>query len=337
MADERSSELLRPLALSTVEFSGNIFLAPMAGWTDVAFRSVCIHHGAYFTYTEMVSAEAIIRDNEKTLSLLTRAQNEKNLGIQIFASESRSAASAVSRLNRFNPTLIDLNCGCPIHKICKTGAGASLLRDPLRIREMVRAMCNETDAPVTVKIRSGWDEESRNFMEVSEMAVEGGASLVCLHPRTRSQLFMGSADWNELRMLKRVLPVPLVGSGDVFHPQDIQRMFVETGCDGVMVARGALGNPFVFEQTENLLRGLPPKGEIHPFLRFETALQQLGIAIKMKGEKTACREMRKQFCAYSKGIRGSALLRSRIVKASTFCEYKEIIDGYLKNHGCVEA
>ena len=319
----------RSIELPGFQIPGNLLLAPMAGYTDAAFRSVCLEHGASFCFTEMVSAEAMARGSEKTLELLRRTDGERIWGVQVFGSEPRSAAAAVRALEPLQASLYDLNCGCSVPKVLKSGSGAALLRCPERIRDLVSAMKSETGAPVSVKLRSGWNVDALNYREAAEAAVAGGASLVSLHPRTRRQGFTGSADWGHIAALKAVIPVPVIGSGDLWGPEDALRMMRETGCDGIMFARGALGNPFVFAQTRALLRGQPAADGVVTRIRLETALEQLGRGLSFKPELAACREMRKHFCYYCRGLPGAAELRRRVVEASSFREYQDIVKEYL--------
>ena len=277
----------------------------------------------------MVSADGIDRQNLKTLKLIEKGENDLQLGIQLFGSDPKTIASAVRKLQDRKPDLIDLNCGCSVKKIIKAGAGAYLLRQPKKIGEMIRAIRSETDVPVTLKYRSGWDEHSINYLEVAQVAVESGVSQICLHPRTRSQMFSGRADWELLRILKNRVPCIVIGSGDLFHPADVARMLSTTACDGVMIARGACGNPFIFSQTIELLRGNEPQ-RITPRLRLITALEQLREALNYKEEKSACLEARKHFCAYAHGIEGASFLRGEVSQAKSVKEYETIINRYLE-------
>ncbi len=323
------TKLLKPIKIANLKIKGNIFLAPLAGWSDAAFRSVCIKWGAYFTYTEMVSAEACARNNLKTFDLLFRAKNEKKIGFQIFAATPKTAAICVKKIIKYKPQVIDLNCGCSINKVLKTGSGASLLREPQKIMQIVKAMKNETQVPVTVKLRSGWDNDTINYLTTAEYAVKGGASLITLHPRTKSQLFTSYANLMHLSDLKKNCPIPVIGSGDLFSSDNIKNMLLKTGCDGVMIGRGAFGNPFIFKDAAYLLNKnkyiTPPSSK----LRLKTALSQLKIMSEIKGEKLACIEMRKHMCSYSKGIMRSSDFRKKIVHASNLNEYKTIIKDFL--------
>jgi len=322
--------------LTTLTIPGNLFLAPIAGFTDRAFRSICIRYGADFTFTEMVSAEGIVRNNPKTLMLLRRADNEKLLGIQIFSSSAKTAGESVKKVMDFKPDLIDLNCGCPVSKIVRTGSGAALLLEPAKIKEIVKAIKVETDRPVSVKIRSGWDSEHINYLETAKMAVEGGAEMITLHPRTRSQGYSGRANWEHLKELKKNLPVPVIGSGDLFTTEDAIRMFEETDCNGIMFARGAIGNPPVFRQTKRLLqRGTAsfPKNnteDCRSFLKekLEIARDHLNLSIKYRGASLAVKEMKKHICAYTKGLPNSSNLRAKIAKADSVETLNQILRDY---------
>ncbi|MBN2533591.1 MAG: tRNA dihydrouridine synthase DusB [Spirochaetales bacterium] len=313
---------------------GNIFLAPMAGFTNVSFRSICLEKGAFFTFTEMVSIEACARKSEKTLHFLDRPVFKWNnletiVGVQIFGAEPCRISPGLREIARYAPSLIDLNCGCSIPKILKTGSGAALLKNPRKIGEMLSAITAETDVPVTLKIRSGWDADHLNYLETGFIAEESGASLITIHPRTRSALFSGQAEWNHIKELKQKLKIPVIGSGDLFTPEDVYRMLATTGCDGVMIARGAIGNPFIFSQTVKLLSKGSYEKTIPLTMKLECAINHLERDIAIKGEERACIEMRKHFCAYTKGLPGSAFLRKSIVKARTKRDYKSMVDDYL--------
>jgi tRNA-dihydrouridine synthase B len=322
--------LLKPIELAELHIPGNLFLAPMAGYTDAAFRALCAEQGASLCFTEMVSAEALARGSRKTLELARRGENEWLWGVQIFASEPRSAAAAVRTLEKLEPSMYDLNCGCSVAKVLKTGSGAALLREPRRIRDILRAMRAETGAPLSVKIRSGWDSRSLNYLEAASQAYEGGAALICLHPRTRSQGFSGRADWSHIAELKRRSSLQVFGSGDLYCAEDAVRLVGLSGCDGVMFARGAVGNPFIFAQTRALFRSEPPLPNPGPQTRLAAALRQLSLAVSIHGEARACREMRKHFAAYTRGIPGGAELRGKAVRAEREADYRRLVEEYLK-------
>jgi len=327
--------LLAAVRLPNLTIPGNLFMAPMAGYTDAAFRALCVEQGAFLCFSEMVSAEGLARGGEPTWALLARAENEALWGVQLFGSEPRALAAAVRLLAPLQPSLLDLNCGCSVPKVLKSGAGAALLRSPALVGQLVRAMRGETGVPVTVKIRSGWDSASMNYLQVAEEACRAGAAAVCLHPRTRAQGFTGRADWSQIAELKRRLGVPVFGSGDVFAAADAARLTRETGCDAVLFARGALGNPFLFAEARRLFAGLPPGPDPSPAERLRAALRQLAGAVRLYGETTACREMRKHFCAYTRGLPGGARLRSLAVVAQRVADYQALAAEYLEKKDLV--
>ncbi|MBI9098543.1 MAG: tRNA dihydrouridine synthase DusB [Spirochaetaceae bacterium] len=323
--------LFKTIKIKNLEVPGNIFLAPLAGFTDRAFRRVCKEKGASFTYTEMISSEAVYRGNDKTLTLAERASNEDIYGIQIFSGSTDSAAKSLEKLLPFKPDLIDLNCGCPVPKIVKSGAGSALMQEPEKIREIVKALTETTDLPITVKIRSGWTSETINYMKAAEMALEGGASLISIHPRTRAQFYSGKSDWSCIRKLKETFDVPIMGSGDLYTGEDARRMIEETGCDSVMFARGAIGNPFVFEEARAILSGdddyqAPTEEE-----KVRMAFRQLAYAIEYNGEGKAVKEMRKHLCAYTKGITGGSAFRNKIVHGNSYDEYRDMFDEFMES------
>jgi nifR3 family TIM-barrel protein len=327
--------LYKPLTIGGRLIEGNLFLAPLAGFSDIAFRGLCAEYGSDMTYSEMLSAEGFIRNNRKTLVLLERAENERNFGVQIFTGSPYSAARAVKAIcgsGMPEPVLIDLNCGCPVPKVIRTGAGSALLKNPRLVYDVVKAMKENSSVPVTVKIRSGWDSGSVNYRETADAACQAGAALLCLHARTRSQGYAGTADWGHIKDLKEHCPVPVFGSGDLYTPADAKKMLDETGCDGLMFARGALGNPFIFRETRRLLECgalTPPSAEE----RILAGLEHLERCVRARGEALACREMRKHFAAYVKGLPGSAKFRAAVVQASTPEEYRRLADDYLGTAG----
>jgi len=326
------TQFYHPVKVGNLEIPGNLFLAPVAGYSDRAFRGICRNCGADFTYTEMVSAEALVRGSDKTAELLSRAENEDIYAVQIFGGNPDSIAGAVKIVKKtVAPEIIDINAGCPVPKIIKSGAGSALTKEPEKLFQIVKsAVAAAEETPVTVKIRSGWDASNLTWKEAALAATEAGASAVTLHARTKAQGYEGKADWSLLRQLVETIggSVPVFGSGDVFSPQDARRMMQETGCDAVMFARGAMGNPFIFTAAKALLQ----TGEI-PVIpatyRLETALKELKALIAAKGEKAACREMRKRFCCYSKGIPGAAAIRKNIVTAETENDYMIVVEQLL--------
>ncbi|MBP5519048.1 MAG: tRNA dihydrouridine synthase DusB [Treponema sp.] len=339
--------LYHPVKIGNVELKGNLFLAPVAGYSDAAFRSVCIENGACFTYTEMVSAEALVRKNLKTEILMRRAYNEKAYSVQIFGGEPeimRDAAGIV--LEKTGCEVIDINCGCPVPKIIKTGAGSALTRDPERLFKIAEAVVKAAGGksekggvPVTVKIRSGWEQKQMTWREAALAALEAGVSAITIHPRTRAQGYEGHSDWSIMKELVELVKnwnirqgegrhIPVFGSGDLFKPEDARKMLLETGADAVMFARGAMGNPFIFRDATSLLT----EGSYEPVPaeeRVKTGFAELERLAQETSEQHACLEMRKRFAAYSKGISGGAALRAKIVHAATIQDYKDIFSQYI--------
>lgn len=311
------------IKVGSIEIPGNIFLAPLAGFTDQAFREICLEWGADFAFTEMISCEGIIRKNRKTLDLLPPAAGEYRYGIQLFTAKPESAVEAVNIAASYKPALIDLNCGCPVPKVVKAGAGSALMRKPDTIKKIVSTMVEAlnkagSNIPVSVKLRSGWSSDDLTFKEAACAAVEGGAKLISLHPRTKTQGYSGKAEWQHILDLKSAFPsVPIIGSGDLFSPKDIQEMIESTGCDGVMIARGAIGNPFIFLETKALLSGSFEPPFITRNTRLQTALKHLSRAERYKGHSRAVKDMKKHLCSYTKGMPGGAELRNRIVQEET--------------------
>ena len=327
-------ELYHPVKIGNVELKGNLFLAPVAGYSDSAFRSVCIENGACFTYTEMVSGEALVRNNLKTEILMTRACNEKAYAVQIFGGDEDVMSQATRIVkDKTHCEVIDINCGCPVPKIVKTGAGSALTRDPDRLYKIVKAVVDAAeDTPVTVKIRSGWESKLMTWKEAAQAALEAGAKAITIHPRTRAQGYEGHSDWSIMKALVEEVNgrVPVFGSGDLFKPEDAKKMLEETGVDGVMFARGAMGNPFIFRDATELLT----KGSyvsVPADQRIKTGFQELERLASDTNEKHACLEMRKRFSAYSKGIEGGAALRAQIVHAATIEDYHNIFDSILNS------
>jgi tRNA-dihydrouridine synthase B len=302
----------------------------MAGYSDAAFRTICLRHGAPLCFAEMVSADGLSRSDGTTLRLLQKGIDETLAGYQIFAAAADLAAAAVRRLVPLGPAIIDLNCGCSVPKVLKTGCGAALMRSPRLVGAIVAAMKGETDIPVSVKLRSGWDASSSTYLACAEEAVKAGASLVTLHPRHRAQGFGGKSLWEHIGLLKKACAVPVFGSGDLFSAQDCAGMIGATGCDGVMIARGCLGNPFIFEEARALLSGEPAPAARDPSVRLGAAMDHLRLLAASVGEEKACRDMRKHFVAYTKGMPGGSTLRQAVVEAVTVDEYQQIVESYLR-------
>ncbi len=342
--------LYHPVKIGNLSLPGNLFLAPVAGYSDRAFRSICAECGADFAYTEMVSAEALIRDNAKTELLMKRAPNENAYAVQIFGGNEESMAQAARLvLSKTSAECIDINGGCPVPKIIKSGAGSTLTKEPEKLYSIVKSVVDavsgfdgnridrnektvkmESPVPVTVKFRLGWDADNITWKECAEAAIKAGASAITMHGRTRAQGYEGKSDWNALSELVKFVGgrIPVFGSGDAFTPEDAKRMFEETGVDAVMFARGAMGNPFIFTQTRSLLTD-GKVGSVDTSERIRKGFNEFRLLVADHGEESACREMRKRFCAYTKGIEGSAALRKEIVVADTVADYERIFKDFL--------
>lgn len=328
--------LYHSVKIGSLELDGNLFLAPVAGYSDRAFRSICFDCGADFAYTEMVSSEALTRGNLKTEVLMRRAPNEKKYAVQIFGGEPEVMAEAARIvLQKTTAECIDINGGCPVPKIIKSGAGSCLTKDPDKLYSIVKAVNDAVKnsdriVPVTVKIRSGWDSDNITWKECAEAALKAGGAAITLHGRTRAQGYEGKADWNILAELVKFIDgkIPVFGSGDAFSPEDAKRMLETTKCDGVMFARGAMGNPFIFTRTKEFLK-TGNLIDISFVDRIKTGFKELELLIDDFGEVGACLEARKRFCAYSKGIDGSAALRKAIVEAKSVDDYKRVFSEYI--------
>ena len=302
--------MISKLKLGNLNLKNNLMLAPMAGLTNLPLRLLAREFGAALCFTEMVSVHGLVRDGRKTFELLESAPEDRPLGIQLFGDDPELLAEGARRVEGLGD-LIDINMGCPVRKVVNGGAGSALMREPVKVREILRAVRQATPLPLTIKLRTGWNAQEHTFLEIARIAEEEGCDGVTLHPRNRAQMFGNSADWSRIAELKNSLTIPVIGSGDLFTAQDAVRMLEQTGCDGVMIARGALGNPWIFAQTLALLTDESPELP-SPKERLRVALRQLELFTALAGEQTALREMRKHLAWYSKGLPGAAQLRDAI-------------------------
>ena len=299
-----------PFKIGSLTLANNLILAPMAGITNLPMRILARECGAGLCFTEMISVNGLVREGKKTFELLRSTREDRPLGIQLFGDDPALLAEG-ARLVEAHGDLIDINMGCPVKKVVGTGAGSALLRDPVKTAAIVRTVRQATRLPLTIKIRSGWHAEDNNFLEIARIAAAEGCDAVTLHPRSRAQMFDGHADWDKIRELRLALPLPVSGSGDVFSARDAVAMLQQTGCAGVMIARGGLGNPWMFREIEALLAGrnpVPPQAAE----RQDTALRHLELFIGLAGERVALLEMRKHLSWYARGLSGASHFRAAI-------------------------
>lgn len=299
-----------PFKIGSLTLANNLILAPMAGITNLPMRILARECGAGLCFTEMISVNGLVREGKKTFELLRSTREDRPLGIQLFGDDPALLAEG-ARLVEAHGNLIDINMGCPVKKVVGTGAGSALLRDPVKTAAIVRAVRLATKLPLTIKIRSGWHAEDNNFLEIARIAAAEGCDAVTLHPRSRAQMFDGHADWDKIRELRLALPLPVIGSGDVFSARDAVAMLKQTGCAGVMIARGGLGNPWMFREIGALLAGRDP---VPPTAaeRQDTALRHLELFIGLAGERIALLEMRKHLAWYARGLSGASHFRAAI-------------------------
>ena len=314
------------LKIGTVELENNVILGPMAGVTDLPFRLLCREQGAGLVCMEMVSAKAVFYGNRNTKELLQVNPGERPVSLQLFGSDPEVLSDIAARLEEGPYDLFDLNMGCPVPKVVKNGEGSALMKDPKLVERILSSMVRALKKPVTVKIRKGFNDESVNAVEIARIAEGCGAAAVAVHGRTREQYYSGKADWEIIRQVKEAVSVPVIGNGDVDSPEAAKRMLAETGCDGVMVARGAKGNPWIFKRiTEYLETGrIPPKPS-----REEVKAMMLRhgeMMVEFKGEAAAMREMRKHVAWYTAGWPHSAALRNDINAVETMEALRELIE-----------
>lgn len=303
------------MVIGSLALENNLLLAPMAGVTNLAMRLVARTFGAALCFTEMVSVEGLIRDGHKTFDLLKSTLEDRPLGIQIFGDNPEVIARAIAMAEPYGD-LIDINMGCPVRKVVNSGSGSMLLRDPVKAALIIRAARRATTLPLTIKIRTGWTCSEQTFHEIATLAENEGCDAITLHPRSRAQMFEGKAAWERIAELKQRVRIPVLGSGDLFCAGDACRMLQETGCDGLMFARGAMGNPWIFKETLEALDGdavsVPTPEE-----RCKTALQHLELFIEHEGERVAIREMRKHLAWYARGVPGAAAFRGMVNSLAT--------------------
>ena len=316
------------MKIGTVEVNSRIGLAPMAGVTDLAFRQICREMGAGYSCTELVSAKALCYQDKKSKQLLKMAPNEHPAAAQIFGSDVSCMAEAAQIAAEVSGAeLIDINMGCPVGKVVSSGDGSALMKDVDKAARIAEAVVKASPVPVTVKMRRGWDKGSINAVELSRALEQVGVAAVCIHGRTRTQMYAGQADWTTIKEVKEAVKIPVMANGDVFSAEDAVRILAFTGADMALVGRGAFGNPWIFQQSAAALSGepvpsLPPLKE-----RMDVALRQLELSVEDKGEHIAMLEARKQLCWYLKGVSHSNYYKEQIVRMNVMDEARAIIAG----------
>ncbi len=310
-----------------------MFLAPLAGVSNRPFRVLAIKAGAALTFTEMVSSEGIIRRQQKTLGMMEFKPDEQPIGIQLFGANPEVMREAAEiAVNRYKPDLVDINLGCPVKKVVNKNGGAAVLKDMELARDIISATIEGAGAtPVTIKIRTGWNDVSPVYIEAGQIAQECGVKAVTLHARSRAKGFSGKADWTAIRDLKKAIDIAVIGNGDVSNPQDALRMFEETGCDAIMVGRAAMGNPFIFKQINQFLQTGELAGEPSIQEKMEMARIHARLVVEQYGEDRGMKMMRRFLGWYVKGFRGATELRPKLFQVTTLDDMGDIFDGYLRD------
>jgi len=310
---------------------GNVFLAPMAGVTDITFRKICKHYGASAMCSEMVSAKGLYYNDKKTYELMRINDFEHPCAIQIFGSDPQIMSEVVPKVEATGCEWIDINMGCPTPKIVNNGDGSALMKNPELAGDIVKAVSSASKIPVTVKIRMGWDEDSINAVEVAKALEENGASAIAIHGRTRTQFYSGKADWDIIAKVKEEINIPLIGNGDIFTAEDAKKMINHTKCDAVMIGRGAQGNPFIFKQVNELIQNREVTFVPDGTQKVEAAIEHLKLLVEDKGEVRGVKEARKHIAWYIKGLPSASKLKTEVFKIGDFATIEKLLTDYIDN------
>ena len=313
------------ISIGTVKIAKTAALAPMAGIADTAFRTIMKEFGASYCVSEMASCKGLCYSDRKTAELLTLTDFERPAAVQLFGSEPEFAAKAVEIAERFSPDIIDLNAGCPVPKVAGNGAGSALMKDPVLFGQMMTAIVRAAHVPVTVKIRAGWDAEHVNACEIAHIAEECGAAAVAVHGRTKTQMYSGKADWDIIAAVKQTVKIPVIGNGDVDSVESCRKMYDHTGCDLVMIARGAYGNPWLFRDIDDFFEGRGPQSAPTLTERLDVMRRHIELLVKCKGENVGMKEARAQSAFYLKGMPNAAKYRGMCGRLSKVDDLYELI------------
>lgn len=321
------------MKIGTVDIPTPLALAPMAGVTDLSFRTICRELGAGYTVTEMVSAKALCYQDRKTLPLLDLGDGEHPAAVQLFGCEEEAMERGAAKAAEYSGCdIIDINMGCPVPKVCNNGEGSGLARDPVKAARVAAAVIRGAEGrPVTVKMRLGWDRGHINCVELARRLEDAGVAALTVHGRTKTQMYSGLADWNAIREVKEAVSIPVIANGDVFSPKDALEVLKRTGCDGVMIGRGAFGNPWLFRQCAAALRGEPIPERPPLAQRVDTVVRQIEMCAEQKGERIACLEARKHYAWYLKGVPHAGYYKERICKVETLKDIYRVTEGIKMN------